>query len=120
MPAKKILIVENDNIIAMDLVIICKKLGYECKVIKKTEKAYREVKILNPDFIIMDLETEPQKDIFEEAERICDRFNVPIIFFTRADPNKYKNNRLQKRCNFIPLPFDFEDIKNALKNFSIT
>ncbi len=62
----------------------------------------------------MDLKLDKTKNLLDEAEKICDEFNIPIIFFTTAPHDSFEKNRLQKRCLFQPIPFTTEEITDAV------
>lgn len=115
MNQKSILIVENNKLIALDLKMICKELGYECHSAAYNKDTLSRINVLNPDLILMDIKLEKKQSIIDEAERICDEFNIPIIFFTTASRESYQNNRLQNRCLFQAIPFTTEEIVEAIE-----
>ncbi len=114
MDQKLILIVENNTLIALDLKMICKELGYNCQSAAYDKETLSKIDKLNPDLVLMDIKLDKKQNIIDEAERICDEFNIPIIFFTTAPRESYSNNRLQNRCLFQPIPFTTQDIIEAI------
>jgi two-component SAPR family response regulator len=115
MGQKIILIVENNKLIALDLKMICKDLGYECHSAAYNKDTLNRINALSPDLVLMDIKLDKTQNIIDEAERICDEFNIPIIFFTTAPRESYQNNRLQNRCLFQPIPFTTEEIVEAIE-----
>lgn len=114
MDQKLILIVENNTLIALDLKMICKELGYNCQSAAYNKDTLSKIDTLNPDLVLMDIKLDKKQNIIDEAERICDEFNIPIVFFTTAPRESYRNNRLQNRCLFQPIPFTTQDIIEAI------
>ena len=115
MSQKSILIVENNKLIALDLKMICKELGYECYSAAYDKDTLNQINVINPDLVLMDIKLDKKQNIIDEAERICDEFKIPIIFFTTAPRQSYQNNRLQNRCLFQAVPFTTEEIIEAIE-----
>jgi two-component SAPR family response regulator len=112
---KHILIVENQAIIALDLKFICEEISNVCSHISYSNEAVKNVKEINPDLVLMDIEVIDDTEIINEAEKICDEFEIPIVFFTRTHPDSLKNHRLQNRCVFQSIPFTKDDIISSIK-----
>ncbi len=112
---KHILIVENEAIIALDLKFICEEIGNVCSHITYSDKAVQMAKEIKPDLILMDIGVKKDLNIIDATEKICNEFEIPIVFFTRASSNSYKNHRLQNRCVFQPIPFTKDEIISAIK-----
>lgn len=110
-----ILIVENEPVIALDLKNICKEIGYVHSHIAYNAQAVQKAKDIKPDLILIDIVLKEESRIIDEAEKICNEFEIPIIFFTRAPSDSYKNHRLQNRCVFQAIPFTRENIIDAIK-----
>lgn len=112
----KVLIVQNNYLIALDLQMICSDLGCECMHTKYDPKSIDYAINNNPDIILMDLEeAETKTNIIDKAEEICNQYKIPIIFFTRANSEDYKDHRIKNRCLFHPIPFSAEEISKAIK-----
>ncbi len=115
MNQKLILVVENNSLIALDLKMICKELGHRCYSAAYNNETLAKISELNPDLVLMDIKLDKKQNIIDEAERICDDFRIPIIFFTTAPRESYQNSRLQNRCLFQPIPFTTEEIIEAIE-----
>ena len=99
MEKKKILIVEDERIIAEDIKVSLKKLDYEIIGIVTTgEEAIEKAGKLKPDLILMDILLETAMDGIEAAERIQKDYDIPVIFLTAHADDK----TLQKAssCDF--------------------
>ncbi len=115
MNQKLIFVVENNSLIALDLKTICKRLGHKCSSAVYNEDTLGKISELNPDLVLMDIKPDKKQDIINEAEKICDEFNIPIIFFTTSPRESYQNNRLHNRCLFQPIPFTTDEIVEAIE-----
>lgn len=115
MNQKLILIVENNSLIALDLKMTCRELGYKCYSSEYNNNTLKEINVLNPDLVLMDIKLDKKQNIIDEAEKICDDFNIPIIFFTTAPRESYQKNRLHNRCLFQPIPFTTDEIVEAIE-----
>lgn len=78
-----ILIVEDENIVAMDLARTLKKTGYE--VVGTASSGTRAIQLAaekSPDIILMDIHIKGNIDGIEVAEKISTAYQIPIIFLT--------------------------------------
>lgn len=81
--ASRVLIVEDEGIVAEDLREILTDLG--CQVIAVTstgEEAVRKAELTEPDIIMMDIVLQGEMDGIEAARMIGSRSDVPVVFFT--------------------------------------
>ena len=109
---KKILIVEDEFIVALDLENSLEKLGFT--VVERTasgEEACRLAFELMPDIILMDIMLADGIDGINAAERIKSRFDIPIIFLT-GFADSATINRAQVVCpdGFLVKPFREKDL----------
>lgn len=80
---KKILIVEDDHLIATIFRMFLKELNYELiDILNNSEDAVEKIPLLNPDIILMDILINGQHDGIEVSEVISHIVDVPIIFIT--------------------------------------
>ncbi len=89
MRKEKILVVEDEVIIALDLKKTLNNLGYA--VIKMTTSGEEAVKIaekMHPDLALMDIKLKGNLNGIEAAKRIQDRFNIPVIYVTAYSDRK--------------------------------
>ncbi|HVO74361.1 MAG TPA: hypothetical protein VMT35_10090 [Ignavibacteriaceae bacterium] len=114
MQGNDIIIIEDDAVIAMDVKKICESLGYKCLCIDNERYRLDIVRLMNPVLILIDLKLDGAEDLFPEADKICDEFNFPVIFFTTAPPENYKNNPIQRKCIFRSFPFSAEELKRSI------
>ncbi len=83
MEQSRILIVEDEAIIAKEMENQLQDLGYEVTSIVDTgEKAIERAEEDKPDLILMDIRIKGEMDGIEAAEEIRNRFGIPDIFST--------------------------------------
>jgi CheY-like chemotaxis protein len=79
----RVLIVEDEGIVAMDLENQLVSLGYEVPAIAASgEEAIRRAAELGPDLVLMDIKLRGDMDGLEAAEQIRARADVPVIYLT--------------------------------------
>lgn len=79
----KILIVEDDAIISMDIEQRVKKHGYIVSgVVDRPEKVFANVMNERPDIILMDINIKGDMDGVEVAEKLLDEFDIHVIYIT--------------------------------------
>ena len=89
MAGGKILIVEDEVIVARDIQNVLKSQGYEVPVICETgEEAIQRADEIKPDLVLMDIILKGQIDGIEAAEHIHNSLNIPIIYLTACKDEK--------------------------------
>jgi len=122
---KKILIVEDQLIIAMDLQQTLENLGYEVTGIAGTaEECFIFFNKEKPDLVLMDIMLSGSVDGISAAEVIHKNFDVPIIYLTaHSDDNSLLRANLTGPYGYIVKPIEERDlytsIEIALHRFSI-
>ena len=80
---KKILIVEDESLVALDIASLLQKAGYTvCATVDNGSAAIVAVHTYTPDLILMDICIEGPVDGVETAKRIGVFSDVPVIFLT--------------------------------------
>lgn len=89
MTTKKVLIVEDEAIVAMALSRALPRFGYDiCRVIASGEEALASIETLKPDLILMDIHLLGALDGIETAARVRTQHDTPIVFMTGYDSNE--------------------------------
>jgi len=79
----RIMVVEDQNIVAMDIRPRLEALGYEVSdVVPSGEEAVKKAGESRPDMVLMDIELKGKMDGIEAADLIGRRYQIPIIFLT--------------------------------------
>jgi two-component system, response regulator PdtaR len=83
MKTAKILIVEDEAIIAMEIESQLQSLGYNVTSIVDTGvKAIEKAEADKPDLILMDIRIKGEMDGIQTAAIIREQFDIPVIFST--------------------------------------
>ncbi len=90
MKKARILVVENETIIATEIEAHLQSLGYEVTSIVDTgEKAVEKAESDRPDLVLMDIRSKGDMDGIDAADMIRSKLNIPIVFLI-ADPDAQK------------------------------
>ena len=91
----KVLIVEDEALVALDICDFLSEAGYEVVGLVATEQdAVRKARDLRPDLIIMDLKLKDGGDGFGASRKINTSKNIPILYITA-----YRNTKTLERLN---------------------
>ena len=117
MPETKILIVEDEKILAMGLKKKLEKLGYHITDLTSSgAEAIESVKKIQPDLVLMDIVLKGAMDGIETAEFIVNLYDIPIIYLTAyADDEMLA--RAEKTCpyGYILKPYKDSELKANIK-----
>ncbi|MCL5037593.1 MAG: response regulator [Chloroflexi bacterium] len=81
-----VLVVEDENIIAKDIVNTLRSLGYVVAGLTDSgEEAIKKTEETRPDLVMMDIVLKGKMDGIEAADYIKTRFRIPVIFLTAYD-----------------------------------
>ncbi|MEX0289818.1 MAG: LytR/AlgR family response regulator transcription factor [Flavobacteriaceae bacterium] len=114
--ATRILIVEDDMIIAANLSLQLTNLGYEIVGIEtRGEEALEHARLNTPDIILMDINLRGALDGIETVKAIQEYIDVPIIYLTaNSDETTFMNARSTRPHAFISKPFNPVDLQRTV------
>ena len=118
MTSLKIMIVEDEIIVAKDIQRILKKLGYEAfDPFVQGKKALDAIEKLNPDLILLDINLKgSDMDGIQVAEQVCQNYQIPVIFLTAfSDKATLERAKLTEPYGYIIKPFEEDDIRTAIE-----
>ena len=113
----RVLVVEDDAIIGMDIEHRVKKLGYEvCGVADTAEEALEIASQKHPDSALMDIRLRGEVDGIEAARMLRDTYAVPVIFITAYSDMKMRSRALDMNpLGYIVKPLREVELKNTLE-----
>ncbi len=120
----KLLIVEDEMIIANDMKLMLETVGYEvCGIAKSIEKALTLITEKKPDLILLDINLGNGAEGIELARIIREKLRLPFIFCTSYSDSHTVAEAKQVRPNgYLLKPFTKDDlyvaIEIALLNFT--
>ena len=113
----KILIVEDEMIIAANISLQLSNLGYEiCGTVPRGEEALLHLKDQRPDIILLDIQLKGKLDGIDTAELIQKDYNIPLIYLTaNADDAHFNRAKATNPYGFISKPFKKADLQRAIE-----
>jgi len=113
----KILIVEDEMIIAANISLQLTSLGYEVGgIVPKGEEALIQIKENQPDIILLDINLKGKLDGIETAILMQKDYNIPIIYLTaNADEHHFNRAKATNPYAFISKPFKKLDLQHAIE-----
>lgn len=115
--AVKILIVEDEMVIAANISLQLSELGYEVTgILPRGEEALSQIKIEIPDIILLDIRLKGELDGIQTAQEIQKHYNIPIIYLTaNADEAHFNRAKETHPYAFISKPFKKLDLQRAIE-----
>src|SRR4030067_1248222 len=117
MKGNKIMIVEDESIIAEDIRMSLINNGYVVSsVISMGEKAIEKVKEDNPDLILMDIMLAGKMDGIQTAGMIQTIFNIPVIYLTAyCDDKIIERAKITSPFGYLIKPFKDRELCIAIE-----
>jgi PAS domain S-box-containing protein len=114
---KKILVVEDERIIAEDIKSALFSFGYEVSdLLTSGEAAIEKIKVGKPDLIMMDIMLDGELDGIQTAEVIRSKYNIPIIYLTAyADEQTLSRAKLTTPYGYLLKPFEDRELRAAVE-----
>jgi CheY-like chemotaxis protein len=108
----KILVVEDEVIIAKDIQASLQKMGYNaCTIVSSGEEAIKKAEEEHPDLVLMDIVLQGEMDGIEAASIIRSRFDIPIVYLTSyADEETIERAKNAEPHGYLIKPFEEERI----------
>ena len=105
---EKILVVEDESIIAFDIKYCLESSGYiVSSIVAYGEQAITEVEKLKPDLVLMDMILKGDMNGIQAAENIIDNFNIPVVFLTaHSDASTIKKAKAIQPFGYVLKPFE--------------
>ena len=102
MAQSRILVVEDEVIVADDIRRSLKNLGYDVpSIVSSGEAAIKKAEEDRPDLVLMDIMLQGKMDGIEAAGNIISRFDIPVVYLTA-----YSDEKILERAK-ITEPFGY-------------
>lgn len=113
----RILVVEDQNIIALDLKGRLTTLGYLVPaIVAYGEEAVVKAGEVKPDLVLMDIVLKGEMDGVQAAEQIHQQFGLPVIYLTaHSDERTLQRARLTEPYGYILKPFEDRELNMAIE-----
>jgi PAS domain S-box-containing protein len=112
-----ILIVEDENIVALDMQSRVEGLGYTVVAMARSgEQAIEKVAETYPDLVLMDIRLKGAVDGVQAAEHIRARFDIPVVYVTAyADEETLQRAKVTEPYGYILKPFEARELHSAIE-----
>ncbi len=114
----RVLIVEDESCIAMQLEDMVQNLGHEVVGSAASHaQAITSAQVSRPDLALMDINLDRGGDGIEAALELRRRLNVPSVFVSAyvSLPNIRERTQVAQPLGFVPKPYTQREIEAALK-----
>jgi len=117
MTKARILIVEDQSIIALSLTKKLEELDYKVLlVVPSGEEAVESAAILEPDLILMDIMLSHKMDGIEAAEHIRTHFDIPVVYLTsHSDDATVERAKNTEPFGYLLKPFQERELDITLQ-----
>jgi CheY-like chemotaxis protein len=114
---KKILIVEDEILLAMDIELSLKEMGHSVVGCVVTgEEALSVIEKDKPDLVLIDIKLDRSMDGIETSKQIRHRHNIPIVFITgNADQDTLKRANELNPIDLIIKPITDQRLSSILQ-----
>jgi CheY-like chemotaxis protein len=115
--SKKILLVEDELIVASSIAENLEKAGYEVGGIASTgQQALTAVERNRVDLVLMDIRIKGSVDGIQTAHQIHDGFRLPIIFLTaHADHKTIERAKVAEPFGYLVKPVSHSSLVSAIE-----
>ncbi len=113
----RLLVVEDESIVAKDIQNRLRNLGYDVpEVVAYGDRAIEKVAELHPDLVLMDIFLKGDMDGIQAAEQIRTKYDIPVIFLTAfADPKTLQRAKVTEPFGYILKPFEERELLTAIE-----
>ena len=113
----RILVVEDENVVAADIQECVDELGYSVVgTAASALEALRTAVNTEPDLVLMDIKLRGPIDGVEAAEQLHDRLGIPVVYLTAyADTEILSRAKKTPPAGYVLKPFDGRALRSAIE-----
>lgn len=113
----KIIVVEDEVIVAKDIQKTLIKLGYDVPAIANSaQSAFEKIDEYDPDLIFCDIKLKGEKDGIDIAQKLHEEYLIPVIFLTSyADKATLSRAKVAEPYGYIVKPFNEIDLQTTVE-----
>jgi len=115
-PARAVLVVEDETIVAHDLEQLLEELGYDtCGIASSADEALARAGKKRPDIALVDVRIKGKLDGIKTAELLQERFGIPVVYLTaHADDATVERAARTRPKGYLLKPVKRSALKSAL------
>lgn len=117
MAKAKLLIVEDEALIALEIKVRLQQMGYEvCGVAARGEDAVRQAAELRPDLVLMDINLPGRMNGVDAAAAIREEHRIPVVYLTsHSDREIVERAKQTDPYGYLLKPFQAEDLRIGIE-----
>ena len=113
----RILVVEDEGIVALDIQNKLRAMGYEVpKIVSSARDAVESAHAILPDLVLMDIQLEGEMDGVAAAQRITDELQIPVVYLTAyADDATLERAKSAQPMGYLLKPIEERDLYTTVE-----
>jgi PAS domain S-box-containing protein len=117
MTQARILIVEDEIVVANNMALRLESLGYSVvAILTSGEEAVRQAAKMLPDLVLMDIKLRGKMDGVEAADEIRTGLDIPIVYLTGySDDLILQRAKITEPFGYLLKPFEIQDLHSTLE-----
>ncbi len=117
MGKERLLVVEDEGIVALSLKKDLGNLGYDVLMTVDTgEEAIEQAAELQPDLVLMDIQLAGEMNGIEAASQIRSCFDIPVVYLTAfADDSTLQQAKITEPFGYIIKPYGEKELTTAIE-----
>jgi two-component system sensor histidine kinase UhpB len=111
----KIMIIENESLVAKDIQKSLDNLGYSATISPDGGKALQEIEQDPPDLVLIDIVLQGEMDGIETSRQIRSRWDIPIVYITAySDEKTVQAAKVTEPYGYIFKPIDEKQLQVSI------
>ena len=117
MAQTRILVVEDEIIVVMELQERLESLGYAVAAVAASgEEAIQKAAEMQPDLVLMDIRLQGEMSGIEAAEAIQAQFDIPVVYLTAfSDENTLQQAKATEPFGYLLKPFQARQLYSTIE-----
>lgn len=114
---KRIMVVEDEGLIAADLARRIERLGYPVPFIARSgEEALERARSTPPDLVLMDIRLKGEMDGVATAAELRSKMRIPVVYLTaHADQETIERAKFTEPLGYILKPISDGDLRSGIQ-----
>lgn len=116
MLSERILVVERERIIAMDIDHILRVSGYSHTTLAYSyDEAMGKISSSRPDLVLIDEQINDDSDGIDAGTKIIEMFQIPVLYLSSSSNIKDRQARRDRYSHYLHKPFDAAQVSSSVK-----
>ncbi len=117
MQKTRVMVVEDESIVAKNIQTRLKQLGYIVPVtVSSGEEALEKIESVRPHIVLMDVVLDGEMDGIQTAEVIYNKYKTPVVYLTAyADDETLERAKRSTPFGYIVKPFEVKELKSVIE-----